>query len=94
MNGNSSFNGAKSEASGETLFLLEDTDTAMLVLQRTVYLLHNNRERERERETKICSLLTNFATFFFIEGGKWEREKMRDENSPDIPKDSPPECRL
>ena len=47
MDGNPAFDGAESKASRQTLFLLEDADTAMLVLQRTVNLLLGGRERLR-----------------------------------------------
>jgi hypothetical protein len=39
VDGNSAFDGAESKARWQTLLLLEDGDTAMLVLERTVYLL-------------------------------------------------------
>lgn len=46
MDGHPALNGAKSKACGETLFVLEDGDTAMLVLQRTLHLLLQQREGE------------------------------------------------
>ena len=50
MDGNSAFDGAESKARWQTLLLLEDGDTAMLVLERTVYLLWGGREWVRKIE--------------------------------------------
>lgn len=46
MDSYSALNGAESKAGGETLLVLEDGHTAMLVLQRTVHLLLQQREGE------------------------------------------------
>lgn len=46
MDGHPPLNGAKGKACGETLLVLEDGHTPMLVLQRAVHLLLQQREEE------------------------------------------------